>query len=91
MEDTVAKQMVFDIMSSRVAALDLDTCRVGDGDAFIVADMGDIYRKHMDWKTHLGRVKPHYGKWLRFASRIRSLNIVSREVCTKLAGSPFAG
>ena len=61
MESVVAKQMVFDIMSSRVAAFDLDTCRVGDGDAFIVADMGDIYRKHMDWKTHLGRVKPHYG------------------------------
>ena len=64
-QGSVAKQMVFDIMSSRVAALDLDTCRLGDGDSFIVADMGDIYRKHMDWKTHLGRVKPHYGSWLR--------------------------
>ena len=62
MEGVVAKQMIFNIMGSRVAAIDLDSCRGGDDDAFIVADMGDVYRKHMDWKTHLGRVKPHYGK-----------------------------
>lgn len=60
-EGVAAKQMVFNTMSNRVAAIDLDTCRVGGDDAFIVADMGDIYRKHINWKTHLGRVKPHYG------------------------------
>ena len=61
MEGAGAKQMVYSIMSGHVAGFDPDNCRVGDGDAFIVADMGDIYRKHMDWKTHLARVKPHYG------------------------------
>ena len=57
MEGVAAKEMVYSIMSSHVAAFDPDTCRIGDGDAFIVADMGEIYRKHMDWKTHLPGVK----------------------------------
>lgn len=61
--EVAAKQMVFNMMNSRVAALkDLGYYRVGCDDAFIFADIGDVYRKHMAWKTHLGRVKPHYGE-----------------------------
>lgn len=63
--NVAGKKMVFDIMSSRVAAIKATNFdRLGRDDAFILADMGDVYRKHMAWKSHLGRVKPHYGKRL---------------------------
>ena len=57
-----AKQIIFNMMKERVSKIDLDTCRVGEGNAFIVSDLGEVYRQHMGWKTHLGRVKPHYGR-----------------------------
>jgi hypothetical protein len=33
-------------------------------EAFYVCDIGDIVRKHKEWKLKLPRVEPHYGKTL---------------------------
>jgi ornithine decarboxylase len=56
----LSKLMVARALQQRVQAINQDTCEPGDEDAFFVADMGDIYRQHVRWKKHLGRVKPHY-------------------------------
>ncbi|KAF2176705.1 ornithine decarboxylase [Zopfia rhizophila CBS 207.26] len=55
-----AKQLIGEALKSRVEAIDQDTCGVGDEDAFFIADLGEVYRQHLRWKKHLGRVKPHY-------------------------------
>lgn len=57
-----AKQLIGEVLKSRVDAIDQNTCGVGDEDAFFVADLGEVYRQHLRWKQHLGRVKPHYGE-----------------------------
>lgn len=57
-----SKQLIFDQLKKRVAAVDIDNCNAGEEDAFYVADMGEIYRQHLRWKLNLGRVKPFYGK-----------------------------
>jgi ornithine decarboxylase len=56
-----AKELIGAALKGRVEAIDQDTCSVGDEDAFFVADLGEVYRQHIRWKKHLGRVKPHYG------------------------------
>ena len=56
------KQLIGNALKGRVEAIDPDICGVGEEDAFFVADLGEVYRQHMRWKTHLGRVKPHYGE-----------------------------
>ncbi|KAF2108950.1 ornithine decarboxylase [Lophiotrema nucula] len=55
-----AKELIGNALKSRVEAIDQDTCGAGDEDAFFVADLGEVYRQHMRWKTSLARVKPHY-------------------------------
>ncbi|KAF2827757.1 ornithine decarboxylase [Ophiobolus disseminans] len=55
-----SKQMIEEALRSRVKAIDPDTCDVGDEDPFFVADLGEVYRQHLRWKTNLPRVKPHY-------------------------------
>jgi len=57
-----SKQLIGEALKSRVEAIDTDTCNVGDEDAFFVADLGEVYRQHIRWKTNLARVKPHYGE-----------------------------
>lgn len=57
-----AKQLIGEALNARVEAIDHDICSVGEEDAFFVADLGEVYRQHLRWKKHLGRVKPHYGK-----------------------------
>jgi ornithine decarboxylase len=57
-----SKQMIEEALKSRVKAIDPDTCDVGDEDPFFVADLGEVYRQHLRWKTNLPRVKPHYGE-----------------------------
>lgn len=57
------KQLIGDALKARVEAIDHDECGVGDEDAFFVADLGEVYRQHIRWKQHLGRVKPHYGEF----------------------------
>lgn len=61
--EKIAKAMIGDALQKRVKAIDEDTCEAGDEDAFFVADMGEVYRQHLRWKKHLGRVKPHYGEY----------------------------
>jgi ornithine decarboxylase len=56
-----SKDLVFDVLKKRVAAISVDHCEPGEEDAFYVADMGEIYRQHLRWKMNLGRVKPFYG------------------------------
>lgn len=60
----LARDLVGDAFQQRVNSVDGDTCEVGDEDAFFVADLGEVYRQHMRWKTNLPRVKPHYGVYL---------------------------
>lgn len=48
-------------MNQRIEGIDTDICDVGEEDAFFVADMGEVYRQHLRWKSNLKRVKPHYG------------------------------
>jgi ornithine decarboxylase len=55
-----AKSLICEALKSRVEAINHDVCEVGEEDAFFVADLGEVYRQHLRWKTHLGRVKPHY-------------------------------
>lgn len=57
----VSGELVMDALQKRVQQIDHDTCDAGDEDAFFVADLGEVYRHHMQWKTHLKRVEPHYG------------------------------
>ncbi|KAK6438242.1 Ornithine decarboxylase [Oleoguttula sp. CCFEE 5521] len=59
-ERSVAKGMISAALQKRVHAVDTDICEAGEEDAFFVADMGEVYRQHMRWKKHLGRVTPHY-------------------------------
>lgn len=58
----VAQKMIADALEERVQAIDGDTCEAGEEDAFFVADMGEVYRQHLRWKSNLARVKPHYGE-----------------------------
>ncbi|KAJ5565057.1 hypothetical protein N7513_001299 [Penicillium frequentans] len=55
-----AKDLVLDILKKRAAEVDVDRCGAGEEDPFYVADMGEVYRQHMQWKMNLGRVKPFY-------------------------------
>ena len=57
-----AKSLIADALKNRVEAIDHNVCGAGDEDAFFVADLGEVYRQHLRWKNHLGRVKPHYGE-----------------------------
>lgn len=34
-----------------------------DDESFTVCDLGDVYRQHLRWKTHLPRVEPFYGMY----------------------------
>lgn len=56
------KQLIGQALKDRVNSIDHDACEPGDEDAFFVADLGEVYRQHMRWKTNLPRVKPFYGK-----------------------------
>lgn len=49
-------------LTDRIKEIDIDSCEAGEEDAFFVADMGEVYRQHLRWKSNLKRVKPHYGE-----------------------------
>ncbi|RGB33097.1 ornithine decarboxylase [Rhizophagus diaphanus] len=51
---------VEEILKSHVLSLDIDNCEAESDNAFIVADLGEIYRQHLRWQTHLPRIKPFY-------------------------------
>jgi ornithine decarboxylase len=56
----LAKEMIGAALQKHVQAVDTDDCEAGDEDAFFVADLGDVYRQHLRWKRHLGRIIPHF-------------------------------
>ncbi|KAI6990950.1 Ornithine [Hortaea werneckii] len=56
----VAKEMIGAALQKKIQSVDPHDCEPGEEDAFFVADLGDVYRQHMRWKSHLGRVTPHY-------------------------------
>jgi hypothetical protein len=60
----ITKRLIGDALKAHIDQVDADSCAVGDEDAFFVADLGQVYRQHLRWKKHLGRVIPHYGKLL---------------------------
>ncbi|RIA98645.1 ornithine decarboxylase [Glomus cerebriforme] len=51
---------VEEALKSHVLSLDIDNCEAESDNAFIVADLGEIYRQHLRWQTHLPRIKPFY-------------------------------
>jgi hypothetical protein len=53
---------VEEVLKSYVLSLDIDNCEAESDNAFIVADLGEVYRQHLRWQTHLPRIKPFYGK-----------------------------
>jgi ornithine decarboxylase len=55
------KQLIGAALNNRVNSIDFETCEAGDEDTFFVADLGEVYRQHMRWKSNLPRVKPFYG------------------------------
>ncbi|KAF2720650.1 hypothetical protein K431DRAFT_320879 [Polychaeton citri CBS 116435] len=55
-----AKELIGAALQKRVQEVDPHDCQAGEEDAFFVADLGDVYRQHLRWKSHLPRVTPHY-------------------------------
>jgi hypothetical protein len=53
---------VEEVLKSHILSLDMDNCEAESDNAFFVADLGEIYRQHLRWKTNLPRVEPFYGK-----------------------------
>jgi ornithine decarboxylase len=56
----LGKEMIGAALQRHIQAVDPHDCEAGEEDAFFVADVGEVYRQHMRWKKHLGRVTPHY-------------------------------
>ena len=56
----LAKELIGAALQKHVQAVNTDDCEAGDEDAFFVADLGDVYRQHLRWKKHLGRIIPHF-------------------------------
>lgn len=55
-----AKALVKQVLNEQIARINTDTCDPGEEDAFYVADLGEVYRQNIRWKTNLPRVKPFY-------------------------------
>ena len=56
----IGKEMIGAALQKHISGVNPHECEDGAEDAFFVADLGDVYRQHMRWKKHLGRVTPHY-------------------------------
>ncbi|MCJ1262684.1 hypothetical protein MMC22_002554 [Lobaria immixta] len=56
--------LVIDALKTHISRIDTDTCEAGEEDSFFVADLDEVYRQHLRWKTNLKRVTPHYGLYL---------------------------
>ncbi|GME43322.1 putative ornithine decarboxylase [Neofusicoccum parvum] len=55
-----AEHLVQTTMHKRIQSIDCANCAPGEDDAFFVADLGEVYRLHAEWKRRLGRVTPFY-------------------------------
>ncbi|OJD36399.1 ornithine decarboxylase [Diplodia corticola] len=47
-------------MHDRIQSIDCANCAPGEDDAFFVADLGEVYRLHAEWRRRLGRVTPFF-------------------------------
>ncbi|KAL1645176.1 Ornithine decarboxylase [Diplodia intermedia] len=47
-------------MHDRIQSIDCASCEPGEDDAFFVADLGEVYRLHAEWRRRLGRVTPFF-------------------------------
>ncbi|KAK6366147.1 Ornithine decarboxylase [Lithohypha guttulata] len=56
----LAKIMIKKVLHEQIARIDTDTCDPDEENAFYVADLGEVYRQHIRWKSNLPRVKPFY-------------------------------
>ncbi len=57
-----SKALIQKVLKEQIARINVDTCEPGEEDAFYVADLGEVYRQHLRWKSNLSRVKPFYGE-----------------------------
>ncbi|KAF2087665.1 ornithine decarboxylase [Saccharata proteae CBS 121410] len=55
-----AERVVRSVIHNRIQNIDSDTCMPGDDEPFFVADLGEVYRLHAEWKRRLGRVTPFF-------------------------------
>lgn len=55
-KDALPEPMVYQTMQQKI-----EKWSDGDDECFTVCDLGDVYRQHVRWKTHLPRVEPFYG------------------------------
>ena len=53
-----------EIMRARVNTIESTSRSSDETGAFMVADMGEVYRQYQRWKVNLPRVKPYYGETL---------------------------
>lgn len=58
--DSTGKELVKRVLEKHIAQVNTDTCEADEENAFYVADLGEVYRQHMRWKTNLPRIKPFY-------------------------------
>ena len=53
---------VSELMKQYITSLGVsDEFDLEAGNAFFVADLGEVYRQHLRWKARLPRVEPFYG------------------------------
>lgn len=57
-KDALPEPMVYQTMKQKI-----EEWSDGDDECFTVCDLGDVYRQHLRWKTHLPRVEPFYGMY----------------------------
>ena len=69
--EVTAERLVQMTMHERIHSIDSATCAPGEDDAFFVADLGEVYRLHAEWRRRLGRVTPFFG-WLPPRRSMRS-------------------
>lgn len=55
-KDALPEPMVYQTMKQKIEEWSDE-----DDECFTVCDLGDVYRQHLRWKTHLPRVEPFYG------------------------------
>ena len=56
-----SEQMFWSAVNNRVQSIHLDNCKPGEDESFFVADLGEVYRRDVNWKKHLGSIAAFYG------------------------------
>ncbi|EOD49364.1 putative ornithine decarboxylase protein [Neofusicoccum parvum UCRNP2] len=93
-----AEHLVKKIMHDRIQNIDCATCAPGEDDAFFVADLGEVYRLHAEWRRRLGRVTPFFGFDCASIGEIRTIlamgidpsRIIFAHTCKVMSAIKFA-